>query len=198
MNDTERARLNGAEYLGVVCTSLLLDRPLAGYYVTNIIDSWVPLTGIIEMGAIVDPQYLNGNYLVYLPRYLMANDAGFDESDETIHERCLTTLEKMYPKFDRTQVAAIQTARARYVMALPTLRYSEQLPPVVCSVPGLYLLNSAQVTKGNLNVNETIEMVERELANSIMPDFQAKMNVAADHVTSGDTWTKSSDAATAR
>jgi protoporphyrinogen oxidase len=154
---------------------LLLDRPLAGYYVTNVIDSWVPLTGIIEMGAIVEPQYLNGHYLVYLPRYLMANDAGFDEPDESIHERCLVTLERMYPNFNRSQVSAIQTARARHVMALPTLKYSEQLPPVVCSVPGLYLLNSAQVTKGNLNVNETIEIVERELEQSILPDSQAKM-----------------------
>ena len=170
LNDHERQRLKAAEYLGVVCTSLLLDRPLAGYYVTNVIDSWVPLTGIIEMGAIVEPQYMNGHYLVYLPRYLMANDAGFDEPDETIHERCLTTLERMYPNFNRSQVSAIQTARARHVMALPTLKYSEQLPPVVCSVPGLYLLNSAQVTKGNLNVNETMEIVERELENTVWPD----------------------------
>jgi protoporphyrinogen oxidase len=163
LNEDERSRLLGAEYLGVVCTSLLLDRPLAGYYVTNITDTWVPLTGIIEMGAIVDPKYLGGKYLVYLPRYLLANDAGFDESDEVIHERCLATLERMYPSFNRTQVAAIQTARARYVMALPTLKYSETLPPVVSSIPGLYLLNSAQITKGNLNVNETVEIVYREL-----------------------------------
>ena len=179
LSEDERKRLNSAEYLGVICTSLLLDRPLAGYYVTNVIDSWVPLTGIIEMGAIVDPQYLGGHYLVYLPRYLMADDAGFQETDEAIHERCLTTLEKMYPNFNRDQVAAIQTARARHVMALPTLRYSEQLPPVVCSVPGLYLLNSAQVTKGNLNVNETIEIVERELEQSVLPDAQSRVNSAA-------------------
>jgi hypothetical protein len=81
----------------------------------------------------------------------------------------------MYPNFSRSQVSAIQTARARHVMALPTLKYSENLPPVVSSVPGLYLLNSAQVTKGNLNVNETIEIVERELAQSILPDADAKL-----------------------
>lgn len=180
LNDDERDRLTKAEYLGVVCTSLLIDRPLAGYYVTNITDSWVPLTGIIEMGAIVDPQYLGGHYLVYLPRYLLANDPGFDESDEAIHERCLATLEKMYPDFNRSRVAAIQTARAKYVMALPTLNYSQNLPPVVSSVPGLYLLNSAQITKGNLNVNETIEIVERELEQSIYPDLPIQSSAVSD------------------
>jgi protoporphyrinogen oxidase len=170
LNDDEQSRLACAEYLGVVCTSLLLDRPLGGYYVTNITDSWVPLTGVIEMGSIVAPEYLGGNYLVYLPRYLLANDPGLDESDADIHERCLATLEKMYPNFERSQVRAIQTARARHVMALPTLNYSQHLPPVVSSIPGLYLLNSAQITKGNLNVNETIEHVEARLADAIWPD----------------------------
>ncbi len=163
LSDDEHRRLASAEYIGVVCTSLLLDRPLGGYYVTNITDSGIPLTGVIEMGSIVAPEYLGGNYLVYLPRYLMADDPGLNEPSESIHERCLATLEKMYPKFDRSQVKAIQTARAKHVMALPTLNYSQQLPPVVTSMPGHYILNSAQITKGNLNVNETIEHVEANL-----------------------------------
>lgn len=168
----ERRRLASAEYLGVVCTSLLLDRPLGGYYVTNITDSWVPLTGVIEMGSIVAPEYLGGNYLVYLPRYLLADDPALAEPDESIHARCLETLEKIYPHFDRSQVRAIQTARAKYVMALPTLNYSQNLPPVVSSIPGLYLLNSAQITKGNLNVNETIEHVEARLDDTIWPAYR--------------------------
>lgn len=167
LDDDEQRRLASAEYLGVVCTSLLLDRPLGGYYVTNITDTWVPLTGVIEMGSIVDPKYLGGNYLVYLPRYLLADDPALSEPDDSIHERCLSTLEKMYPNFNRSQVRALQTARAKHVMALPTLNYSQHLPPVVTSVPGLYILNSAQITKGNLNVNETIEHVEARLADSI-------------------------------
>ncbi len=173
LTDDELTRLTEAEYLGVVCTSLLLDKPLGGYYVTNITDDWVPLTGIIEMGAIVKPEYLGGHYLVYLPQYLLSNDARFEESDEAVHERCLSTLAKIYPDFDRRRVAAIQTARARHVMTLPTLNYSKRLPPVVSSVPGLYLLNSAQVTVGNLNVNETIEIVERELVKLFQADCPA-------------------------
>ncbi len=170
LNADEHQRLASAEYIGVVCTSLLLDRPLGGYYVTNITDSNIPLTGVIEMGSIVAPEYLGGNYLVYLPRYLMAGDPALSEPSESIHERCLATLEKMYPNFNRSQVRAIQTARAKHVMALPTLNYSAQLPPVVTSLPGYYILNSAQITKGNLNVNETIEHVEARLADSIWPD----------------------------
>lgn len=166
----ETRRLNNAEYLGVVCSSLLLDRPLAGYYVTNITDSWVPLTGIIEMGSIVDREQLSGNYLVYLPQYMNNRDPRFEESDDVVHARALETLARMYPDFSASQVRAIQTARAKFVMTLPTLNYSQTIPPVVTSIPGLYILNSSQITIGCLNVNEVIELVDRELTNKILPD----------------------------
>lgn len=169
LNVDERSRLQATEYLGVVCTSLLLDQPLGGYYVTNILDGDIPLTGVIEMGSIVKPEKLNGQYLVYLPQYLMADDPRLRETDEVVHERCLATLEKMYPHFRREQVRAIRTARAKHVMALPTLDYSQQRPPVVSSVPGLYLLNSARIVKGNLNVNETVDLWEEDFVNSVWP-----------------------------
>jgi protoporphyrinogen oxidase len=174
LTDDERSRLSDVEYIGVVCTSLLIDKPLGGYYVTNITDDWVPLTGIIEMGAIVKPEKLGGRYLVYLPQYLLADDERFNEPDEVVHTRCLETLEKMYPDFDRSQVAAIQTARARHVMALPTLNYSQRRPKIVSSLPGYYLLNSCQVIKGNLNVNEVIEMLDEHFDTAVWDDHQSR------------------------
>ena len=92
-----------------------------------------------------------------------------DEPSDAIHERCLATLERMYPNFERTEVRAIQTAKARYVMALPTLNYSEQRCPIVAEQQGLYLLNSSRIVDGTLNVNEILRLVDTELPNSIWP-----------------------------
>ena len=169
LSENEVRQLSRTEYLGVVCTSLLLSKPLGGYYVTNITDPGIPLTGVIEMGSILKPERLAGHYLVYLPKYVLANDPAMDESPDAIHERCLATLERMYPNFNRTDVHAIQTAKARYVMALPTLDYSEQRCPVIAQQPGLYLLNSARIVDGTLNVNEILRLVDMELSCSIWP-----------------------------
>ncbi len=164
LKDSERELYEQCEYLGVICSSVLLREPLSPYYVTNITDEWVPLTGIINMTVIVDPLELGGNHLVYLPKYVMSgDDVAFGESDETIRERLLGILEKMYPDFRRDQVLAFETARARNVMALPTLNYSDKLPPAQTSIEGVYVVNSAQITKGNLNVNETIEVADQAL-----------------------------------
>jgi protoporphyrinogen oxidase len=121
------------------------------------------------MTTIVDPAELGGRSLVYLPKYMMSTEPGFAESDEVIRERCLSTLEKMYPHFSRDNVLAFRTSRARSVMALPTLSYSERLPPMQTSIPGVYAVNSAHILKGNLNVNETIQIAEDAVRTVLAP-----------------------------
>ena len=157
----ERERLTGVTYQGIVCASLLLRKPLADFYVTNITDDWVPFTGVIEMTALVDPAVFAGNSLVYLPRYLTQEDPFWDKSDDSIQQEFLSALEKMYPDFSRQDVLDFQVSRARQVLAVSTLGYSERsMPTVETSVPGVYIVNSAQIAQGTLNVNETLGVVK--------------------------------------
>src|SRR5262249_37501559 len=66
----EATRLRGVRYMGIVCASLLLNRPLGPYYLTYITDPSTPFTAVVEMTAFVDPAELGGHHLVYLPKYL--------------------------------------------------------------------------------------------------------------------------------
>ena len=160
----ERERLTGVTYQGIVCASLLLRKPLADFYVTNITDDWVPFTGVIEMTALVDPAVFGGNSLVYLPRYLTQEDSFWDTSDTEIQRLFLSAVERMYPDFSRPDVLDIQVSRARQVLAVSTLGYSEKsMPTVETSIPGVYIVNSAQIAQGTLNVNETLGVVKDRL-----------------------------------
>jgi protoporphyrinogen oxidase len=159
----ERERLRGIRYQGIVCASLLLKRPLAGYYVTNITEGNVPFTAVIETTALVDPQEMGGSSLVYLPKYVAPDNPFFEQSDEAIREQFLSSLEKMYPHFTRDDVLAFRISRVRHVLAIATLGYSDRLPPMATSVPGLYVVNSAHIVNGTLNVNETLALAERAM-----------------------------------
>ncbi|MCG8450547.1 MAG: NAD(P)/FAD-dependent oxidoreductase [Pirellulales bacterium] len=167
--DEERRRHEKIEYLGILCSSVLLKRPLTEYYVTNITESWVPFTAVIGMTTIVDPGELAGHHLVYLPKYVTADDPAWQLSDEEIEERFLTAIERMYVDFQREDVLAFRTSRVKSVMALPTLDYSENLPPMKSSVSNLFAVNSAQIVEGNLNVNETIALAEQALQELLLP-----------------------------
>jgi protoporphyrinogen oxidase len=159
----ERGLLAGVEYQGIVCASLLLKERLAPYYITNITDH-VPFTAVIEMTALVDPAELGGNHLVYLPRYLPLDSPLWNETDDTFREQFLAALERIYPHFQRDQVLAFRISRARHVLPIPTLHYSQRLPPRITSVPGLFLVNSAHIVNGTLNVNETLRLADDSLA----------------------------------
>jgi protoporphyrinogen oxidase len=157
----ETARLQGIQYLGIVCASLLLLKPLAGFYVTNITDPGIPFTAIVEMSTLVDRAELGGHTLVYLPKYVDPDDPMFSLSDAEIEKTFLAALERMVPSFDRRDLLCFRVSRVKHVFALPTLHYSQRLPPMITSVPGLHLVNAAHIVHGTLNVNETIQLANR-------------------------------------
>jgi protoporphyrinogen oxidase len=161
----ESDRLLGVRYLGIVCPSVLLREPLSDFYVTNLLDPGLPFTGVIEMDAMVDRhRELGGNALVYLPRYVAPGDPFITRPDDEIRDDFLTALERMFPRFRRRDVVAFQVSRVSQVMTLPTLGYSQRLPPIRTSIPGVYILNSAHIVNGTLNVNETVQLAERGAA----------------------------------
>ena len=152
-----------------MCASVLLKQPLAKFYVTNITDSWVPFTAVIEMSTLVDKNEFGGRSLVYLPKYVAPDDPLFEESDESIQARFIAALEKMYPHFTRDDVVDFKISRVRHVVSLTTLHYSDNLPPVRTSIPNVWAINSAQICNGTLNVNETVKLAEdwsRELLSN--------------------------------
>lgn len=156
----ETAKLNGIEYLGVICASVVLDREISPYYVTNITDTWVPFTGVIEMSSLVDKKNFGGDSLLYLPKYLKPDDALFQATDKEIEDLFLGALLKMYPFLSESNIKYVGIARAKKVFALSTIGYSRNLPAIETSLPGIYILNSAHITNGTLNVNETIQVAE--------------------------------------
>ncbi len=164
----------GIRYHGIICASVLLKKGISPYYVTNITDGGVPFTAVIEMTALVDPQQLDGNHLIYLPKYVAPEDEAFNKTDAEIEEEFLSALDRMYPQFSRDDVKAFRVSRVRHVFALPTLGYSERVPSIETGVPNVFAVNSSHIVNGTLNVNETVK-----LANDFVADYGDKAETVA-------------------
>ena len=173
LTPAEKAALEGVQYQGIVCASALLEQPLAGYYITNITDSWVPFTAVIEMSAFVDRQQFGGKTLVYLPRYLSSDDPSFAVPDVEWQRRFTEGLLRMYPHLRPSDFAAFGVSRERFVYALPTLGYSRRLPPKKTSIPGVHIVNSAHIVNGTLNVNETVKLAEESVAGLLADEMSS-------------------------
>jgi protoporphyrinogen oxidase len=156
----ERDRLGAVVYQGILCASLVLNRPLGGHYLTYLTDPSLPFTAIVEMSALTGTGDFGGRTLVYLPRYVTQEDAFWDLDDAEIEARFLAGLRRVYPDLAAHEVEGFRCARVREVMAVPTVGYRDRVPPVATSVPGLYVVNSAQIIDGTLNVDATLGALE--------------------------------------
>jgi len=160
----ERARLDEVRYQGIVCESLVLRRPLAPYYLTNITDPGTPFTAVVEMTSLIDPAEVGGHTLVYLPKYVAPDDPLLDAPDDDVHEAFWPYLRQMHPTLTDEDLVARRVSRARRVFAVPTLGYSDRVPPIVTSVPGLYLVGSADLVHATLNVDDTLGLADEAAA----------------------------------
>jgi len=163
LSDAEKQKHKNVQYLGVICPSILLKKPISKFYVTNITDSWPPFTGIIEMTALVDKMEIGDKNLVYLPKYVNSDDALFDADDASIRKQFLDAIFKMYPAVSADDLLFWGVSKARVVFALPTINYSKNIPGIHTSISNYYIVNSAQIINGTLNVNETIQVAETKL-----------------------------------
>ncbi len=176
LTENEKTKLENIKYQGIVCASVLMRKSLSNFYVTNITDD-VPFTGIIEMSALVDKAEFGGNALVYLPKYVAPDDELFEKSDAEIEEIFINALEKMYSHFKRTDIVNFKISRVRQVFPLPTIDYSANVPSVETSLRNVFIVNSAQITNGTLNVNETIQLAERFLAANYTNEHELREEI---------------------
>ena len=97
--------------------------------------------------------------------------------DDEILEDCVSGLKRMYPQFERDHIVASNVSRARQVLAISTLGYSDELRPEIrTSAHNIFIVNSAQIANGTLNVNETLGVV-----NQSVPSLEKAMREYAAH-----------------
>jgi protoporphyrinogen oxidase len=171
LGEEEKKKHQGIRYLGVICATLLLNRKISPYYVTNITENDTPFTGVIEMTALINPEQIKGHNLIYLPKYVNSDDPMLNEPEDKLGEMFLKDFLKMYPDVNRDNILFCGVSKARNVFSLPTLNYSENLPEIKTGVKNFYIINSAQIINGTLNVNETIQVAESKLAEILNENY---------------------------
>ncbi len=143
--DDYLAYLRQMQYMGIVCPLLVLDRPLSEYWTINITDDQIPFTGVIETTSYIDPQYVGGHHLVYLPKYTAPDSPWQKLLDEEIKSIWLQHLETMFPNFDRHSIKYFLVHRERYVEPIHRLNSTHLIPTVKTPVERLYLSTTAQI-----------------------------------------------------
>lgn len=153
-------------FLGIVCMLLVLRRSLTPYYTLNITDERIPFTGVIETTNLIDPAYVGGYRLVYLPKYVAASSPFATMPDEQLRSAFLNYLRQMFPNLRDDEIAAIRIGRERYVEPLHPVGMTDRIPPVRSAIAGLYLANTSQIYP-QLTNGESVCAFARQVAGDI-------------------------------
>jgi protoporphyrinogen oxidase len=143
--DSYHTFLAATRYLGIVCPLVVLDRPLTEFWTVNITDPSVPFTGIVETTSYIDPSFVGGHHLVYVPKYTAPGSRWFEMSDDEVRDTWLTELSRMFPTFDRNRVRYFLVHRERFVDPIHPMRSLDRIPGVVTPVRDLFLATTAQI-----------------------------------------------------
>jgi protoporphyrinogen oxidase len=144
-DESWRNDLQRIPYLGIVCPLLVLDRPLAGTWTVNIADPSIPFTGVVETTSYIDPMYVGGHHLVYVPKYTAPGSRWQSASDDEIRRVWLDGLRRMFPTFEERWVRYFLIHRERYVEPLRHVGSTLRVPGVATPPQGLYLATTAQI-----------------------------------------------------
>ncbi|HKQ97098.1 MAG TPA: FAD-dependent oxidoreductase [Candidatus Polarisedimenticolia bacterium] len=166
----ERDHPTASAYLGVACLVLALPKPLTSYYVLNIGEPSIELTGLIEMTNLVDRgTETAGLSLIYLPRYMDSESKDFESSDATLRDAFIGRgLKRLFPDFDPATARYAGVHRARYVQPLPLVRQggggsSAEAPGIE---PPFQVINTSMLRCATLNNNEVVALVDRFIARN--------------------------------
>jgi len=160
---SEQKKLDKVNYQGILCAILILKNPLNEYYITNITDEQIPFTAVIEMTALINKKYFDGNTLIYLPLYLKQKDAYWYRQDEEIKDEFLSSLKKMYPSIKEDNLLYFKIEKADNVLPIISINYSSKLlPQTRTSLKHVFLVNSAQIPNGTMNANEIVSLANRK------------------------------------
>jgi len=167
VEDAEQRYPTSGAYLGVACLTLVLRRPLTQFYVLNIADPSIELTGLIEMTNLIDRNAETGGLsLLYLPRYLDSADPAFDSDDRALTESLLGRgIQRLYPDLADADIVDRQVHRARFVQPLPLVRHGTigAAPPTLKRP--FTILNTSMLECATLNNNEVVGLVNRFVAS---------------------------------
>jgi protoporphyrinogen oxidase len=162
-----REFLGKTEYLGIIAPLLVLDRPLSGRWTLNITDDRFPFTGVIETTAYIDPKYVGGYHLVYLPKYAAPGSPWQQKGDDEIRSIWLENLKTMFPDFDESWIRYFLIHRERYVEPLHKINETDSVPEIKTPVENLYLATTAQIYPALTN-GESVSRHAREASEIIL------------------------------
>lgn len=157
-----KAKIDAIDYRGIVCALLELDRPLSGFYWTNVTDRLgLGCVGIIEHTNFIPAERYGGRSLLYLAHYVDRAGPTWIASPEDLIDAVEPALRALNPAFDPSWI--VETHINRDLFAQPVPRAGGPMPTLGMDtgLPGLVHASLAHVYPDDRGVSKALGLGRR-------------------------------------
>ena len=127
----------------------------------NVNDSDIPFVVAIEISNLIGKAQFGGNSVLYLASYLSSDSEMFRAAPESIFETYSRSLKKVFPHYEESLVTEYRVEKHPFADPIPSLNYSQQLPPLKTSIENLYLSDFTRVYPYDKGSDKSIEIANR-------------------------------------
>ncbi|TSC88384.1 MAG: hypothetical protein G01um101416_52 [Microgenomates group bacterium Gr01-1014_16] len=157
------SKISGLRYpslpgLGAVNLVLALKKQFLtdGTYWLNINDRKMPFVCVTEHTNFIDQSHYGGDHLVYVGNYLPAGHKYYSYSQAQLLTEFLPFLQQINPDFNKSWIRKSWLWTAPF--AQPIVLLNHFIPPLITSIPNLYLANIQQVYPWDRGTNYAVEL----------------------------------------
>jgi protoporphyrinogen oxidase len=158
-------KLDKIKYKSNICMMLEMSEQLSPYYWTTVADSSIPFVLMIEHTNLLPVNSYKSN-IVYLSRYLDANNELYSFSDQEVTDLFIGGIKKMYPSWDESKILKSHVFRSKYAQPVVGKGYSEIRPDYKTPIQNLFLADMAQIYPEDRGQNYAIRM-GKEIASLV-------------------------------
>lgn len=169
------SRIVGQQALGVQVVILALNTPLGKHYWYSLHrDSRQPFLAAIEHTNFADAAEYDGEYLIYLAKYVDTKTEEWQQSDENLTDLAMLTCKMINPQFSNDHVIRSRIFRSEYAQPVVGVNASRFVPPIhVHGVPRLFHACMGHVYPWDRGTNFALELGDR-VATEVLKSLAIK------------------------
>lgn len=160
-------RVRALKYLGTLSLVLVLDRRLTPFYWLNINDRAQPFLAVVEQTNFVESAVYGGKHVVYVGKYLDAEDAFYAKPDTELWALAMAFLKNINPAFDERWVRERHLFRAPFTQPVIPVSYQKIRPAYRTPVPGLWWVSMSHIYPWDRGTDHSFH-AGRELARELL------------------------------
>lgn len=148
--------LRRIRHLSNICIVLELKQALSSTYWLNVNDPSFPFVAVIEHTNFEPTSTYGGTHIVYLSKYLPAQEALYQMPDADAANFAISALRRMFPDFDSSWVIRSNVWRADFSQPIVQRHHSRLVPGIKTEISNLFLATMGQIYPEDRGTNYAV------------------------------------------